>query len=169
MPRPIGESHIVQMSDGTQMQGSGTNSFREGTTMNENRGDSTAHGLVCICGNPHIHKRNVAVDGAEAHELHCSSCGIFMRAPKIDGQDNAGWLYKHWRSILMRRDGERQQSSWVLRSADGSDHICKKCGGEAPYNGIEEEVLTRYCPHCGRLMVKSRKRGLRYDSEEIDP
>lgn len=125
--------------------------------MNENRGYSTAYGLVCICGNPHIHERVVAVDGAEAHELHCSLCGIFMRAPKIEGQNNAEWLYKHWRSVLMYRDGERQRSSWVLRSSDESDHICEACGGDAPRNDIEEEVLTRYCPHCGRLTVRKKK------------
>lgn len=106
-------------------------------------------GLRCICGNDAIYFTTGSSQGYPYLQLHCPICGIIMRAPQVEGMDNRGWLLNHWKNIHEKRPTPAALRPWTHRK-DLPLHTCPYCAGEAPRNAHGEEVLSTYCPHCGR-------------------
>ena len=102
-------------------------------------------GLTCVCGGTKVVSNVVEVNGKDkAYQLACPMCGIMMRAPFVR-ESNEEWLKKHWRDVHMK--GLRR-----VANAEWKDGKCTGCGGESLCNGVEEEVKSMFCPHCGGRM-----------------
>lgn len=108
-----------------------------------------AYGLHCICGNDEVFFSTGTYQDYPFLQLYCPLCGIIMRAPQIEGEDNRAWLYEHWKNTHGKRLRPSSLRPWQRRK-DSVFHGCPHCTGEAPRNTHGEEVLSAYCPHCGQ-------------------
>ena len=57
-----------------------------------------------------------------------------------------------------------RHGKWLLRESDGYTrdfYYCSRCKGEALQDGDGDDVLSRYCPHCGARMAKGKDGGVR--------
>lgn len=85
------------------------------------------------------------------------------------------WLYtsigggkdaKYERAAADRLEELTEQSEWTEGQNmpqypkipyKFGEHYCLKCGEKAPYDKLErEEILTNYCPFCGKEMINNQ-------------